>query len=148
MTEIRTLEDVQRHNARIAALRMSSKAPTKPVARPEYVPVRKRKRQMNRWELAYAGLLSDAEECGEIEWWAFEPMKLKLADGTYYTPDFGVVSDGKLQFHEVKGFMREAARVRLNVAADKFPFEFFLVRKDKKGFLVNRVGSVPCGTDE
>lgn len=148
MSEIHTLEDVARHNAKVAGWR--SVAPAKAVtARKEYVPMKTRKRGMNRLELAYAGLLSDSEEFDEIEWWAFEPMKLRLAEGTYFTPDFGVIRDGKLEFHECKGFMREAARVRLNVAADKFPFiKFYLVRKAKSGFTVNRVGSVPRGTGE
>jgi hypothetical protein len=146
MTEIRTLEDVHRHNAQVAAWR-SPQPQVKPVARPEYIPMRQRKRGMNRWEEAYANHLSQLEDLLQIETYWFEPIKLKLADGTYYTPDFGVMRGGKLEFHEVKGFMREAARVRLNVAAEKFPFPFYLVKKARIGWSVNRVGSVPRGTE-
>lgn len=148
MTEIRTLEDVQRHNERIAVWRREGAivVPAKP--RKEYVPVKARKRGMNRWEKAYANHLSQLEDLLQIETYWFEPMKLKLADGTYYTPDFGVMRGGKLEFHEVKGFMREAARVRLNVAVEKFPFPFYLVKKARIGWSVNRVGSVPYGTGE
>lgn len=159
MTEIRTLEDVQRHNAKVAGWRaqvsknladdLRGIANLKPVARPEYVPMRQRKRGMNGLEKAYAARLETLKQAGEVDWYEFEPMRLKLADDTYYRPDFGVMRNGILEFHETKGHMREAARVRLNVAASKFPFAFYLVKKEGIGFKVNRVsGHVPHGTSE
>lgn len=159
MTEIRTLEDVQRHNAKVQVWRsqvsknlvndLQGIAKLKPVARPEYVPIRERKRGMNGLEKAYASRLETLRQAGEVDWYEFEPMRLKLADDTYYRPDFAVVANGELSFHETKGHMREAARVRLNVAASKFPFAFYLVKKDGIGFKVNRVsGQVPRGTGE
>ena len=68
---------------------------------------------------------------GLVHSWDYEEVKLRLADGTFYTPDFFVVmEDGLIQIHEVKGHMREAARVRLNVAAERFPWaQFVLVRR-------------------
>lgn len=65
---------------------------------------------------------------GEIAAVACKPEKLRLADGAHFTPDFRVVTvDGYVEFHETKGFMREAARVRLLVAAELHPYAFFLV---------------------
>lgn len=110
--------------------------------RKEYIPAKvRRKRGMNGLEKAYNQHLGFLHAAGDIEWFEFEPMRLKLADGTYYRPDFGVMRNGRLEFHETKGHMREAARVRLNVAAAKFPFPFYLVRKHRTGFMVNRVGT-------
>ena len=36
-----------------------------------------------------------------------------------------------LEFHEVKGFWRDDARVKIKVAAEHFPFKFVAVRKKK-----------------
>jgi hypothetical protein len=113
-----------------------------PKPRPEYVPYKDRRKGLNKLESAYAEHLEGLKRLGQIEWWAFEPMRLRLADGTYYRPDFATCSDGRLTFHECKGFMREAARVRLNVAADRFPFPFYLVRKKGRGWDIKRVGGM------
>lgn len=117
------------------------------VTRPEYQPVRQRRRGMNRTEREYAQQLEARRRAGEVLWFEFEGMRLRLADDTFFRPDFPVLTPAGLEFHEVKGHMREAARVRLNVAAAKFPFAFYLVRKDRTGFTVNRVGAVPRGTN-
>ena len=88
------------------------------------------KPKMNGLERDYAELLEANRQSGVIEWWKFEGMTLKLADDTRYTPDFVVkYAHGGISFHETKGFMRGAARVRLNVAAAMFPFPFYLVKR-------------------
>jgi len=60
-------------------------------------------------------------------------MTLKLGDDCRYTADFLVLNqEGKLEAHEVKGFMREDALVKLKVAARMYRFiNFFLVKKTK-----------------
>jgi hypothetical protein len=64
----------------------------------------------------------------------YEPMKLRLADGSYYTPDFGVLTrDCLFELHETKGFWREAAKVRIKVAAELFPFKFIAIKRAKGG---------------
>lgn len=95
----------------------------------------------SKLERDYAQHLRLMEHDGTIRSWMYHPMRLRLADGTYYTPDFLVVMpDGGVEMHETKGHMREAARVRLNVAAEKFRFFVFrLVKRDRSGWLVNRV---------
>lgn len=57
----------------------------------------------------------------------YEPIRLKIARGAHYTPDF-ITEDhnGKLIAWEVKGFWREAARVRIKVAARLFPWLHFI----------------------
>lgn len=84
--------------------------------------------QMNDTEAAYSRLLEGKKLTGEVAWYKFEALKLRLADKTFYTPDFAVMlSSGELQCHEVKGaravFMDDA-RVKIKVAASLYPLRF------------------------
>ncbi len=90
---------------------------------------------MNKTEAAYAGELELRQRAGEIVWYRFEAIKLRLAGKTFYTPDFVVImANGEVQFHEVKGFWRDDARVKIKVAAEQFPFRFIAIRKTKGGW--------------
>jgi hypothetical protein len=93
---------------------------------------------MNKTEKAYAEHLQLRQQAGEVAWFAFEAVKLRLADKTFYTPDFSVMlADGTIEQHEVKGFWEDDARVKIKVAASMFPFRFFGIQKDKsKGWKV------------
>lgn len=89
--------------------------------------------QMNKTEAAYAEHLERLKYEGEILWWKFEGMKFRLADNTFYTPDFAVLrSDGQLCLYEVKGFWRDDARVKIKVAADMYPVHFYAIKKGTK----------------
>ena len=89
--------------------------------------------QMNQTEAEYAAILDARVHAGEVLWHRFECWKLRLADNTFYTPDFAVLlKDGTIQCHEVKGFWQDDARVKIKVAADQYPFEFIAVRKRAK----------------
>ena len=84
---------------------------------------------MNKTEAAYAARLELLKNSGEILWYKFEGMKFRLADNTFYTPDFIVMlANGVMQSHEVKGFWTDDARVKIKVAADMYPFEFLAVK--------------------
>lgn len=88
---------------------------------------------MNKTEAAYERDLRDAQTLGDILWYRFEGLKLRLADNTFYTPDFIVLaSDGVLECHEVKGFWADDARVKIKVAADQYPFRFKAVKAQAK----------------
>ena len=104
----------------------------------------KRIEGMNSLEQKYADHLEIDKRKGIIELYRYEKITLRLADRTTYTPDFQVMfPDGKIQFHEVKGFMRDDANVKLKVAAEQFPeFQFTLVKWDKKKqyFYFKKVG--------
>lgn len=90
--------------------------------------------QMNKTEAAYAAHLDARRQIGEVLWYRFEGMKFRLADNTFYTPDFAVmVAGGAIELHECKGFMEEDANVKIKVAASQYPFVFRLVRKAKGG---------------
>lgn len=89
---------------------------------------------MNGTEREYAQTLSIMLGAGEIRRFDFEPVKLRLAKSTFYTPDFRVVnSDGVVEMHEVKGFWRDDARVKIKVAAATHPYRFVAVSKAKGG---------------
>lgn len=87
--------------------------------------------QMNGLESRYAQHLELRLRAGEIASWRYEAIRLKLGEGAWFCPDFQVQKpDGTLEFHETKGHMREAANVRLKVAAHLYPeFRFLLVRQ-------------------
>lgn len=93
--------------------------------------LRDRMRGANKLEREYSQILELMVRSGELKSWSYESIRLRLADGAFYTPDFLVVTaDERIEIHETKGFMREAARVRIKVAAELHPFEFFLIRKE------------------
>lgn len=84
--------------------------------------VRHKTGEMNKAEARYAEMLRIRQLAGEILRWWFEGWKFKLADKTYYTPDFVVqLPDGTLEIHETKGFWEDDARVKVKVAAKEFP---------------------------
>jgi hypothetical protein len=85
---------------------------------------------MNKSEAAYAAHLAYLQTIRQVLWWKFEGLKLRLADNTFYTPDFAVMAaDCRMECHEVKGFWRDDARVKVKVAAAQFPFRFVAVTK-------------------
>ena len=88
---------------------------------------------MNKTEAAYANHLETLRQAGEVAWYQFEGVKLRLADSTFYSPDFAVMrADGLLEMHEVKGYWLDDARVKIKVAADKYPFRFIAIKARTK----------------
>lgn len=89
--------------------------------------------KMNNTEKAYAQHLEIQKREGEINYYSFDGINLRLADNTFYKPDFLVMrADGQLEIHEVKGFWTDDALVKIKVAADRFPFKFIAVMKQTK----------------
>ena len=90
--------------------------------------------QKNKTEQAYElEVLKPATQDGSIIWYRFEGVKLRLADNTFYTPDYCVMrSDGTMEMHEVKGFWQDDARVKIKVAADMYPLKFIAVKRQAK----------------
>ena len=78
---------------------------------------------MNNTEKRYAEHLHARKLTGEIKSFGFESIKLKLADNTFYTPDFFVITkDSLIEFHEIKGSWKaphqDDAKVKIKVAAE------------------------------
>lgn len=88
--------------------------------------------QQNKTELSYEQHLELRKHRGEVAWFKFEGVKLRLADNTFYTCDYFVMlTSGELEAHEVKGFWTDDARVKIKVAADLYPFRFIAITKQK-----------------
>lgn len=90
--------------------------------------------RMNKTEESYSHYLESLRQRGLIESWQFEPIKLRLADKTFYSPDFLIVTaEEMLEFHEVKGRVgpgpggwMDDARVKIKVAAEMYPMFLFV----------------------
>lgn len=108
-------------------------------------------RGMNKLESLYAAHLNLRKQDGEIVAWSFEHIRIRLANGAWFKPDFLVrLTSGEIQSHETKGFMREAAAVRLKVAAEITPWRFVLVKRIKGRWtfanvpgLIDRISAPP-----
>lgn len=97
--------------------------------------------RMNKTEQAYAAHLALLQRAGEIADYRFEPLKLRLADKTFYTPDFAVVRADCLELHEVKGFWEDDARVKIKVAAAQYPwFRFVAVQRKRQQWVMEEFG--------
>lgn len=81
--------------------------------------------QQSKLEQQYQAHLQQRLDAGEIQWFAYERVKLRLADKTFYTPDFMVLElDGTVTLVEVKGSWsapnQDKSRVKLKVAAETY----------------------------
>ena len=89
--------------------------------------------ERNKTEQAYENFLTLLQRAGNVLWFKFEGVKLRLADNTFYTPDFAVMlANGQMEMHEVKGFWQDDARVKIKVAAEMYPFRFIAVKPRAK----------------
>ncbi len=96
--------------------------------------------EMNKLEARYDAYLRSLLLAGQIAWYKFEGIKLRLADNTYLTVDFFVMyNDGHLEAHDTKGTKRvkradqsivlnahveDDASVKMKVAAEEYPWPF------------------------
>lgn len=95
--------------------------------------VRRKQGEMNKLEAEYAEYLEARKLAGEVVMWVFDSMKLRLADNTFYTPDFFVqLADDTIEIVETKGFWEDDARVKIKVAASLWPFRFIAIKKRAK----------------
>lgn len=85
------------------------------------------------WEEQYSNHLRALEKQNQIQSFSYESIRLRISGQGFYTPDFLVIQDDEVQFHEVKGMRREAGMVRLRTAAHQHRWaRFFLVTKVKR----------------
>lgn len=94
--------------------------------------------EKNQTEQRYEDeVLKPSMIAGEILWYRFEGIKLRLADNTFLTVDYAVLpASGILTMVDVKGsaaIVEEDARVKMRVAADAYPFAFQLAFPAKGG---------------
>lgn len=100
---------------------------------------------MNSLERRYADEILDKRKLvGEIRQWWFEEFAFRIGHDCRVTFDFMCwMADGSIEFHECKGRMREDALVKLKVAANRYPFKFYLIKlakvKEGGGWIIKRV---------
>lgn len=104
--------------------------------------------KMNGTEARMAQELEIRKRAGEILDYRFEGIKLRLADNTFYTPDFFIVHRDHFEVMEVKGFWRDDARVKIKVAAQMYPwFRFVAVQRKKNQWIYEQVNKLAmCAT--
>lgn len=91
--------------------------------------------ERNKTEAAYEKELELQKQAGLIVWYRFEGVKLRLADNTFYTPDFAVMTaNGLMEMREIKGFWEDDARVKIKVAAEMYPFRFIAIKPRAKKY--------------
>jgi hypothetical protein len=97
--------------------------------------------RMNKTEQQYAWFLDDQLKNMMIERWRFESIKLRLADDTWYTPDFCVmVSPGWMVMVEIKGFLRDDAAVKFKVAREMYPEFGWMMLSKRNGAWYVKMG--------
>ncbi len=99
------------------------------------------KSKMNKTEAAFAALLAEWLHCGKILWWKFHVIKVRLADGAWYEPDFLVMhADRTLWIYETKGgFTTEKGQLKIRACAEVLPVVGIIkatkrTKKDGDGF--------------
>lgn len=97
--------------------------------------------RMNKTESAYAQTVLDPRlAAGEIVAYWFESHKLRLADNTWYTPDFMVqLESGEIEYHEIKGHWEDDARVKIKVVASLYPFRFVAIQRKKGEWIIEEI---------
>jgi hypothetical protein len=82
----------------------------------------------NKTEAAFERFLEGERQVGNVLWYAFEAVKLRLADDCFLTLDFMVLrADSLVELVDVKGsrgMFQDDARVKIKVAAALYPFRF------------------------
>lgn len=99
------------------------------------------------WEANYARYLNWLLERGEIAGWEYESKTFEFENikrgNRFYTPDFLVVNvHGAHEWHEVKGWMDAASKIRLKRMATYFQNEKVVVI-DEKWFRAARKQGLP-----
>lgn len=86
--------------------------------------------KLNKTERAYLKFLRDINP----HWIGIQCTSFKLGDDCRYNPDFLVINhEGRLQAHEVKGFMRDDALVKLKVFARMYSWIELILAVNVKG---------------
>src|ERR1700733_4163023 len=99
-------------------------------------------RYRSKLEEAYAAELDLQIRCGLVKFWGYESIRIMIADGLTYKPDFLVqMADGTIQVRETKGFEREGDRKSFLMASVMLPcFLFRMIgRRDGEWYVRREV---------
>lgn len=91
------------------------------------LPVDQSRGGRSKLQAAWADGLELRRRAGELAIVLEENLSLRMADRTWYRPDFLVVTaQGRLEIHEVKGHWRDDARAKWKIAAELNRWATFL----------------------
>lgn len=80
----------------------------------------------SKYELEYLYILRKLEYEGKIQAYYLKPGSLRLGTGSHYEPDFLVIAaDGTVEYHEVKGQTRFAAKSMTKIKAAAHAYQCF-----------------------
>jgi hypothetical protein len=103
-----------------------------------YIP----KPEMNKTEIQYAWKLESEKRLGEIKWYGFEKIKLKLSSlNCWYNIDFMVIDkEDQVKMIEIKGgHIWDDSIVKFKVACDLYPFiKFSMIQLKNKQWNIIR----------
>ncbi len=90
------------------------------------------KAKMNNTEKAYSLRLEAMRQRGEVLGWLFHPIRVRLADATFYEVDFLVLhADMRIAIHEVKGgHTTDKGQLKIKLCAEVLPW--FVIYKAVK----------------
>ena len=89
--------------------------------------------RLNKTEREFLSRLRN-DVYGHMQHIGIQSLTLQLGFDCRYTPDFWTrMQGGDFRLWEVKGFMRDDARVKLHAAARMFPFWTFVLVQKVKG---------------
>ena len=93
---------------------------------------------LNKTEAAYLDELQSNDQYVAVH---TQGITLLLGANCRYTPDFFTIDkEGKAVFHEVKGFWRDDARVKIKVAARMYRWaKFIAVQKQKSDWVYEEI---------
>jgi hypothetical protein len=95
-------------------------------------PIIKTDRYDNKWERDYAQYLNQLRHLHEILFWNYHDFGFRLAGGCFFYPDFFITCPDHFEVHDVKGFMRDDAHVKLKMGKELWPyFRWAYTRKIK-----------------
>lgn len=94
--------------------------------------------QRNKTEARYEQHLELQKKVGQVLWYRFEGLKLRIGDNCFLTPDFAVmIQGGQLELHDVKGskaIFSDDARAKMRAAAEMYPIRILAVYPTKTGW--------------
>lgn len=99
----------------------------------------------SKLEIQFADQLNAFAQIHRIGEWMYHPIKVNLAPGCSYTPDFSARINGEFVLFETKGSWKSKnardSRTRLVIAQTKFPWWIWVdVTKDNQGFVYKVIG--------
>lgn len=94
--------------------------------------------ELNRTEKAFAAYLQERQAAGAIIWWKSHPFNVRLAENTFYRPDFlCLLADMSLVIYEVKGsYTSDKGQMKIKLCVEALPV-FKVIKASRKNGVWN-----------